>query len=76
MKHLNIFYFFLCKDGVFQTVEILDTAGTHYFPAMRELNIRSGRGFVLVFSVDSMSSFLETIQLYEQIVKIKGVYRY
>ncbi|XP_074597478.1 GTP-binding protein Di-Ras1-like [Brevipalpus obovatus] len=59
-------------DGIFHTVEILDTAGTHYFPAMRELSIHSGRGFVLVFSVDSIQSFHETVTLYELITKIRG----
>ncbi|KAL3185832.1 hypothetical protein MRX96_028718 [Rhipicephalus microplus] len=44
-------------DGIYHTVDILDTAGSHHFPAMRELSIRSGRGFVLVFSVDSLTIF-------------------
>ncbi|XP_064460437.1 ras-related protein Rap-1b-like [Ornithodoros turicata] len=59
-------------DGLFHTVEILDTAGSHHFPAMRELSIRSGRGFVLVFSVDSLQSFHEAVQLWHLIVKIRG----
>lgn len=54
------------------TVEILDTAGTHCFPAMRQLSIQTGRAFVLVFSVDSLQSFYETINLYELITKIRG----
>ncbi|RWS02873.1 hypothetical protein B4U79_02000 [Dinothrombium tinctorium] len=59
-------------DGIFQTVDILDTAGTHYFPAMRELNIRNGRGFVIVFSVDNLQSFNEAISLWELITRIRG----
>lgn len=39
---------------------------------MRELNIRTGRGFVLVFALNSVSSFDETVELYKQIVKIRG----
>ncbi|XP_023244435.1 ras-related protein Rap-1b-like [Centruroides sculpturatus] len=59
-------------DGVFHTMEILDTAGSHHFPAMRELSIRSGRGFVIVFSVDGLQSFHEAVQLYELVSKIRG----
>ncbi|XP_077531819.1 ras-related protein Rap1-like [Haemaphysalis longicornis] len=59
-------------DGLFHTVEILDTAGSHHFPAMRELSIRSGRGFVLVFAVDSLQSFHEAAQLWHLIAKIRG----
>lgn len=59
-------------DGIFHTVEILDTAGSHHFPAMRELSIRSGRGFVLVFSVDSLQSFHEAVQLWQLIYKLRG----
>ncbi|XP_075541389.1 ras-related protein Rap-1b-like [Dermacentor variabilis] len=59
-------------DGIYHTVDILDTAGSHHFPAMRELSIRSGRGFVLVFSLDSMQSFHEAAQLWHLIAKIRG----
>nr|XP_037270117.1 ras-related protein Rap1-like [Rhipicephalus microplus] len=59
-------------DGIYHTVDILDTAGSHHFPAMRELSIRSGRGFVLVFSVDSLQSFHEAAQLWHLIAKIRG----
>lgn len=68
----TFFQIFSITDGIHHTVEILDTAGTHYFPAMRELSIHSGRGFVLVFSLDSIQSFHETVTLYENITKIRG----
>ncbi|CAL1290938.1 unnamed protein product [Larinioides sclopetarius] len=59
-------------DGISHTVEILDTAGSHHFPAMRELSIRSGRGFLLVYSVDSLQSFREAAQLFALIQDIRG----
>ncbi|KAI1301263.1 GTP-binding protein Di-Ras2 [Halotydeus destructor] len=61
-------------DGMYHTVEILDTSGTHYFPAMRELSIRSGRAFILVFSVDSLQSFHEVVAIWETVMKIRGNY--
>lgn len=60
------------SDGMFHTVEILDTAGSHHFPAMRELSIRSSRAFVLVFSVDNEQSFYEAMAIWELILKLKG----
>ncbi|GIY20389.1 hypothetical protein CDAR_268981 [Caerostris darwini] len=59
-------------DGMFHAVQILDTAGTLTFPAMRELNIRSGRGFILVFSVDNVTSFTEAIKMWDMIQEIRG----
>ncbi|XP_015928733.1 ras-related protein Rap-1b-like [Parasteatoda tepidariorum] len=59
-------------DGVFHSVEILDTAGSLNFPAMRELCIKSGRGFILVFSVDDVQSFHEAMEIWEIIVKLRG----
>ncbi|GFV61006.1 GTP-binding protein Di-Ras1 [Trichonephila clavipes] len=59
-------------DGISHTVEILDTAGSHHFPAMRELSIRSGRGFLLVYSVDSLQSFREAAQLFALIQDIRA----
>ncbi|XP_076305034.1 ras-related protein Rap-1b-like [Tachypleus tridentatus] len=59
-------------DGIFHTVEILDTSGSHHFPAMRELSIRSGRGFVLVFSVNDLQSFHEALHLWDLISKSRG----
>ncbi|RWS13290.1 hypothetical protein B4U79_02467, partial [Dinothrombium tinctorium] len=59
-------------DNTVHTVEILDTAGTHYFPAMRELSIRNGGGFVLVFSLDSLQSFHEMVSLWQTVTNIRG----
>ncbi|KAI4142647.1 MAG: hypothetical protein L6R39_004866 [Caloplaca ligustica] len=50
---------------------ILDTAGTEQFTAMRELYMKSGQGFLLVFSITSLSSLTELHELRDQIVRIK-----
>lgn len=50
-------------------MEILDTAGTDQFAAMRELYLKNGDAFLLVYSVTSASSFHELSAIYEQVVK-------
>ncbi|KAI9812791.1 MAG: Ras- protein rsr1 [Pycnora praestabilis] len=49
----------------------LDTAGTEQFTAMRELYMKSGQGFLLVFSITSLSSLHELSELRDQIIRIK-----
>ncbi|KAK9457944.1 ras family-domain-containing protein [Dipodascopsis uninucleata] len=58
-------------DGKLCMLEILDTAGVEQFTAMRELYIKNGQGFLLVYSVTDRSSLIELEQLHEQIVRIK-----
>ncbi|KAJ9666173.1 Ras- protein rsr1 [Coniosporium apollinis] len=58
-------------DGRQVVLEILDTAGTEQFTAMRELYMKSGQGFLLVFSITSMSSLHELAELRDQIIRIK-----
>lgn len=50
----------------------MDTAGTEQFTSMREFYMRDAHGFLLVFSITSMSSLHELAELREQIVQIKG----
>lgn len=58
-------------DGRHVILEILDTAGTEQFTAMRELYMKTGQGFLLVFAITSASSFHELAELREQIKRIK-----
>ncbi|KAI5232559.1 ras-related protein RSR1 [Aureobasidium subglaciale] len=66
-------------DGRQVILEILDTAGTEQFmllanicsAAMRELYMKSGQGFLLVFSITSSSSLKELSELREQLVNLK-----
>ena len=58
-------------DGRQVILEILDTAGTEQFTAMRELYMKSGQGFLLVFSITSRSSLHELSELREQLVNLK-----
>ena len=51
--------------------EITDTAGTEQFIAMRDLYLKEGDGFVLVYSIESRESFEEIKKLRERIVQVK-----
>ncbi|PIK36235.1 putative ras-related protein [Apostichopus japonicus] len=43
-------------ESTMAILEILDTAGTEQFASMRDLYIRNGQGFVIVYSVTSKQS--------------------
>jgi len=53
-------------------VEIIDTSGTEQFTAMRDLYIKNGQGFLLVYSITNESSFYAIPDMYDTIVRIKG----
>ncbi|RXG56146.1 Ras-related protein Rap-1b [Armadillidium vulgare] len=58
-------------DGQQCMLEILDTAGTEQFTAMRDLYMKNGQGFVLVYSITSQSTFNDLQDLREQILRVK-----
>ncbi|RDA86826.1 hypothetical protein CP533_3071, partial [Ophiocordyceps camponoti-saundersi (nom. inval.)] len=58
-------------DGRQVVLEILDTAGTEQFVSMRDLYMKTGQGFLLVFSITSPSSLNELAHLREEIIRIK-----
>ncbi|VDP18260.1 unnamed protein product [Soboliphyme baturini] len=58
-------------DGQQCMLEILDTAGTEQFTAMRDLYMKNGQGFVLVYSITAQSTFNDLIDLRDQILRVK-----
>lgn len=58
-------------DDIPAKLDILDTAGQEEFSAMREQYMRSGEGFLLVFSVTERSSFDEIYKFHKQILRVK-----
>lgn len=50
---------------------VLDTAGQEEFSAMREQYMRSGEGFLLVFSVIDRNSYEEIYKFHKQILRVK-----
>ncbi|XP_013400396.1 ras-related protein R-Ras2-like [Lingula anatina] len=58
-------------DDVVARLDILDTAGQEEFSAMREQYMRSGEGFLLIYSVTDKSSFDEIYKFHRQILRVK-----
>eukprot|EP00118_Oscarella_pearsei_P004052 m.16833 g.16833 ORF g.16833 m.16833 type:complete len:184 (+) comp27158_c0_seq1:206-757(+) len=58
-------------DGNQCMLEILDTAGTEQFTAMRDLYMKNGQGFLLVYSITSQATFNDLHDLHEQILRVK-----
>ncbi|KAI9145010.1 RAP1A, member of ras oncogene family [Paraphysoderma sedebokerense] len=58
-------------DGQQCMLEILDTAGTEQFTAMRDLYMKNGQGFILVYSITSQATFNDLSELREQILRVK-----
>nr|CAX71115.1 RAP1B, member of RAS oncogene family [Schistosoma japonicum] len=54
-------------------LEILDTAGTEQFTAMRDFYMKNGQGFLLVYSITSQTTFTDLEDLREQILRVKDV---
>jgi len=54
-------------------LEILDTAGTDLFTSIRDLYMKSGQGFIFVYSIVAESTFLALPQLRKQLLRVKDV---
>ncbi|KAI8354124.1 ras-like protein 1 [Choanephora cucurbitarum] len=57
-------------------LDILDTAGQEEYSAMREQYMRSGEGFLLVYSITSRMSFDEIDGFFQQISRVKDKDRF
>ncbi|CAK8685238.1 ras-related protein O-RAL-like isoform X2 [Clavelina lepadiformis] len=60
-------------DGEDAQIDILDTAGQEDYAAIRDNYFRSGEGFLCVFSITDSSSFDDTQDFRDQILRVKGV---
>ena len=52
-------------------LDVLDTAGQEEYSAMREQYMRTGEGFLLVYSITSRQSFEEILTFQQQILRVK-----
>ncbi|KAJ7265795.1 ras family-domain-containing protein [Mycena rebaudengoi] len=58
-------------DNEVALLDVLDTAGQEEYGAMREQYMRSGEGFLLVYSITSRDSFKEISTFHQQILRVK-----
>ncbi|XP_043215388.1 ras-related protein Rap-1b-like [Amphibalanus amphitrite] len=56
-------------------VDILDTCGDNSFPAMRRVSILHAQALMLVFSVDSYASFLQAIDCFTEVRRLRDDFR-
>lgn len=62
-------------EGQPSVLEILDTAGTEQFASMRDLYIKNGQGFIVVYSITNRQTFHDIKSMKEQIQRVKGQVR-
>ncbi|KAA0195277.1 Ras protein 2, partial [Fasciolopsis buskii] len=60
-------------DGVRHTLEILDTAGTEQFSSLRDLYIKNGQCFLVVYSLVSRQTFSDIRSMRDNILRVKGL---
>jgi len=58
-------------DDEVALLDVLDTAGQEEYSAMREQYMRTGEGFLLVYSITSRNSFEEISTFHSQILRVK-----
>uniref|UniRef100_A0A1D1YEZ7 Ras-like protein n=1 Tax=Anthurium amnicola TaxID=1678845 RepID=A0A1D1YEZ7_9ARAE len=58
-------------DDEVALLDVLDTAGQEEYSAMREQYMRTGEGFLLVYSIVSRNSFDEISTFHQQILRVK-----
>ncbi len=58
-------------DDEVALLDVLDTAGQEEYSAMREQYMRTGEGFLCVYSITSKHSFEEISTFHQQILRVK-----
>lgn len=66
-------YRYYCTiDDMPTSLDILDTAGQEEYSSMRDLYMKTGEGFLLVFSLTDRHTFEEISTFYNQIMRVQG----
>lgn len=77
LNYLNFNYFLdsyrkqCVIDDEVALLDVLDTAGQEEYSAMREQYMRTGEGFLLVYSITSRLSYDEISTFHDQILRVK-----
>eukprot|EP00759_Apiculatamorpha_spiralis_P007561 PhF_6_TR14749/c0_g1_i1/m.23161/K04353/RAP1A; Ras-related protein Rap-1A len=59
-------------DGTPHMIEVLDTAGQDQYASMRETYMKSGNGFVIVYSIADPSTLQSAIKIHDQLLKVRA----
>jgi small GTP-binding protein len=70
-SHLDSYRKQCVIDEEVALLDVLDTAGQEEYSAMREQYMRTGEGFLLVYSITSRQSFEEIMTFQQQILRVK-----
>ncbi|GAM17904.1 hypothetical protein SAMD00019534_010790 [Acytostelium subglobosum LB1] len=60
-------------NGEHYMLEIMDTAGTENFLVMRDMYIRNGQGFILVYSIAARSTYYDLQSIKDQVCRVKDL---
>ena len=60
-------------DNDVALLDILDTAGQEEYISMRDQYMRTGEGFIFVYSISSRQSFNEITDFIDQVLRVKDV---
>uniref|UniRef100_A0A183V001 Ras-related protein Rap-1b n=1 Tax=Toxocara canis TaxID=6265 RepID=A0A183V001_TOXCA len=63
-------------EGKAVQLEILDTAGAELFAAMRDLYMKNGDGFIIVYSITNSKSFAEAANIFQNIIRVRKRYHF
>ncbi|CAF3436615.1 unnamed protein product [Rotaria socialis] len=55
------------------SLEIVDTAGTEEFSAMKDMYIKDSHGFLLVYSITSLATFNDISGYYDRILSVQDI---
>eukprot|EP01126_Amoeba_proteus_P061096 TRINITY_DN8160_c0_g4_i1.p1 TRINITY_DN8160_c0_g4~~TRINITY_DN8160_c0_g4_i1.p1 ORF type:complete len:133 (+),score=8.98 TRINITY_DN8160_c0_g4_i1:270-668(+) len=66
----------MAVDGKVVIMDLLDTAGQDEYSGMRDLYIRKGEGFLLVYSITSRTSLAEVRAFRELVLRVKDEVSY
>jgi small GTP-binding protein len=58
-------------DGVACTLDIMDTAGQEEFGALRDQYMKTGQGFLIVYSITTQTSFEAVTKFRNQILRVQ-----
>jgi len=58
-------------DGVSCTLDIMDTAGQEEFGALRDQYMKTGQGFLIVYSITTQTSFEAVTKFRNQILRVQ-----